>query len=446
MIAHPLLRAVIVGRRRGSFAVECVSREIGVAIPIDVPVGASPLVPENRGLGGGGRARGRPLAPRRWLVDRVGSLRLALGEAHAVLVLVVDVVVDVVVGCRVRMGRGSPVRRWVHDSGQSRGSISERKSSVPCPVPFRARVRSKQLRAGSRGAIVSRLCRRAARDLGDRRRREGGARCKKCGGKATDQQLPGSWQPWPVSPGERTAKAASAFPESTPNPGRRNFAKIATRLPRFDLLVWCHRGLSGGGPRAHRARSGTSSLEGQVHLLEGAAQQWHAVWEPRCSQSFSLPVAARVWVLRQDRESRARESGGLCRGLMGLFSDGAQEPDSRHEAERPRVPFPNPGKLHGLDSPPLNASTLPGLALLAPCFWFREIGKYEKKGSCLLACSRCSRAAESHRTEAMSAMEHCRSWTRIGLDWVPGACPSAAFRARVALPCPRGASHQHVSG
>jgi hypothetical protein len=40
-----------------------------------------------------------------------------------------------------------------------------------------------------------------------------------------------------VSPERRTAKAASAFPEQNPNPGRRNFAKIASRTPRFDLLV-----------------------------------------------------------------------------------------------------------------------------------------------------------------------------------------------------------------
>ncbi len=142
MIAHPLLRALIVGRRRGPLAVECVSRKIGVAVPIDVPVGAAPLVPEHGGLSGGVRGSGRSPAPRRRLVDCVGGLRLALGEAHAVLVLVGDVVVDVVVGCRVRLGRGSPVRRWVHDSGQSRGwSISGAQilgavpRSVPCPGP-----------------------------------------------------------------------------------------------------------------------------------------------------------------------------------------------------------------------------------------------------------------------------------------------------------------------
>lgn len=66
-----------------------------------------------------------------------------------------------------------------------------------------------------------------------------------------------------VSPERCAAKAASAFPEQKPNPGRRNFAKIASRAPRFDLLVlvasWAQqmwgcavsRSGSWDGPRAH---------------------------------------------------------------------------------------------------------------------------------------------------------------------------------------------------
>lgn len=310
---------------------------------------------------------------------------------------------------------------------------------MPGPVPFRSAPGSglSNCEPDRWGAIVNRLCRSAARDLGKQATRRRRCKMQEMRWQRNRPTASRFMATLPVSPGERTAKAASAFPESTPNPGRRNFAKIAKRLPRFDLLVWCHRGLRvGETPRVNRARSGTKRPERASPFVGGGG--------PALARSVQAPlpsVSPSPFPLRPGSGScggivRA-ESGTAagcvvdCRGLMGVVR--VQEQDSRPRGRAAKGALPQPRQAPRAWFAAIERQHDSRLAQSAPCSWFREIGKYEKNGMLPVPLH-----PESHRTEAMSGMEHCRSWTRIGLDWVPGACPSAACRARVALPRWRG--------
>ena len=249
----------------------------------------------------------------------------------------------------------------------------------------------------------------------------------------------------PVSPGERTAKAASAFPESTPNPGRRNFAKIAKRLPRFDLLVWCHRGLRvGETPRVNRARSGTKRPERASPFVGGGG--------PALARSVQAPlpsVSPSPFPLRPGSGScggivRA-ESGTAagcvvdCRGLMGVVR--VQEQDSRPRGRAAKGALPQPRQAPRAWFAAIERQHDSRLAQSAPCSWFREIGKYEKKRD--VACSPSSRVT-SHRGDvgdgALQKLDP--DWVGLGSRRVSvGSVPSESCTSTLA-----GASHRHIHG
>lgn len=318
---------------------------------------------------------------------------------------------------------------------------------MPGPVPFRSAPGSglSNCEPDRWGTTVNRLCRSAARDLGKQATRRRRCKMQEMRWQRNRPTASRFMATLPVSPGERTAKAASAFPESTPNPGRRNFAKIAKRLPRFDLLVWCHRGLRvGETPRVNRARSGTKRPERASPFVGGGG--------PALARSVQAPlpsVSPSPFPLRPGSGScggivRA-ESGTAagcvvdCRGLMGVVR--VQEQDSRPRGRAAKGALPQPRQAPRAWFAAIERQHDSRLAQSAPCSWFREIGKYEKKRD--VACSPSSRVT-SHRGDvgdgALQKLDP--DWVGLGSRRVSvGSVPSESCTSTLA-----GASHRHIHG
>lgn len=99
------------------------------------------------------------------------------------------------------------------------------------------------------------------------------------------------------------------FPEWNPKPGRCNFAKFASRPPRFDLLVRCHRGLrafgaSGGAWCPDRAVQRTLTQQGPYISMLSVEIPPHATQAAQHGDAKNpltlrqVPPAARAWKAR----------------------------------------------------------------------------------------------------------------------------------------------------